>query len=73
MSKKRHVHYWGTYPPPIDMERLLGVHKYKDMEKVRPAIRDAAEKAVALAGQYSRPQAAFTTIGISVSDEDPQR
>ena len=70
MTGSGEVEKWTTEPPQIDVARLLGVHKYKDMSKVRPVILKAAEKAASLSGDYSQPEAVFTTIGIRDIDED---
>ncbi len=55
----RDVQQWTCAPPPIDAARILRVHKYTDPSKVRPVIRDAAEKAVGEAARLSSPRAHY--------------
>lgn len=61
---------WTCAPPTIDVARLLGVHKYKDMSKVRPVILKAAGRAVELAGEYSAPHAYFRSVPITQIDAE---
>jgi hypothetical protein len=50
---------WHCAPPPVDVSRLLRVHKYTDQSKVRPVIRAAAAKAVADAAKLAAPEARY--------------
>lgn len=50
------------------MERLLGVHKYKDVTKVRPVIKKAALKAVERTSDFTRVEARFLRVGLSACD-----
>ena len=59
------VHQWTCPPPLIDATRLLRIHKYKDPDKVRPVIRQAAENAVKLAAGISSPTACYVTETIT--------
>jgi len=61
---------WRCDPPTLDVRRLLGVHKYKDLTKVRPVILKAAEKAIEIAREVSVPCAVHTTAQIGAIDED---
>ncbi len=61
---------WSCAPPKIDIARLLGVHKYKDMGKVRPVILKAAEKSAHLAEKLSDPCAYFVSPAIEKIDPD---
>lgn len=70
MTNVGEVKHWSCDPPPIDMERLLGVHKYKDMSKVRPVIKKAAEGAVDAASRLSQPEAVFLRVGIKDCEGD---
>ena len=58
------VRQWTSAPPPVDAARILRVHKYTDPSKVRPVIRDAAEKAVGEAAKLAVPSAHYVVNAI---------
>lgn len=59
MTPDTAVRHWTCPPPPADMARILRVHRYTDPTKVRPVIREAAEKAVGEAARLASPQAVY--------------
>ena len=61
---------WSCEPPEIDVVKLLGVHKYKDMSKVRPVILKSAHRAIAQSIEFSDPRGYFTTTPIESLDEE---
>lgn len=58
------VREWACPPVPVDAARLLRVHKYTNPDKVRPAIREAAENAVMTASRLSAPMARYVITEI---------
>ena len=58
------VRNWSCAPPAIDVARLLRIHKYTNPSKVRPAIVEAAERAIREAAALSEPTASYTVAGI---------
>lgn len=65
MEPNKTVQSWTCSPPAIDPAHVLRVHKYRDPEKVRPIIREAAELAVSRAQDLSKPQARFVISAIN--------
>lgn len=61
----RTVQSWSCAPPPVDVARILRVHGYTDPSKVRPQIRDAAERNAAEAARLAEPDARFVTAEIT--------
>jgi len=62
---------WSSEPELADVKRLLGVHKYKDMSKVRPIILESALKAAEKAKAICKPDARFRVVRISkIGDDD---
>ncbi len=59
---------WSCEPPPIDVPRLLSVHKYKDMTAIRPRIKKSARSAAERAREISSPQAVFIKAQIEKID-----
>lgn len=51
-------------PLAIKPERMLRVHRYRDLENLRPAIREAAETIAALTERLIEPQVHYRRIGI---------
>lgn len=55
---------WLCEPELVNVKRLLGVHKYKDMAKVRPIILQSAEKSAKRATIVCKPDARFRIVEI---------
>ena len=64
MSESHRLRSWSCPPPRVDAARLLRIHKYTDLTKVRPAIVKAAEKAVEEAVVLSAPCASYVVTDI---------
>lgn len=69
MSDSDHtVHAWHLAPVPIEPERILRVHGYRDPDGVRPAIRRIAERAAADIAALARPEARWRRMRIRAND-----
>ncbi len=53
------VSSWVCPPPPIDPSRILRVHKYRDLSKIRPIIVKAAASACESARMLAAPDARY--------------
>jgi hypothetical protein len=51
-------------PPNIQAERILRIQGYSDLQRVRPAIRQASEAMAALAPTLSTPRVAYRQVPI---------
>jgi DNA-binding transcriptional regulator PaaX len=51
-------------PPRVAHERILRIHRYSDLTRVRPAIARAAQAMAALAETLSEPRAAYRRVRI---------
>lgn len=58
---------YGVFRPGplvVKPEQMLRVHRYRDLENLRPAIRKAAETIAALAERLIEPQVHYRRVGI---------
>jgi hypothetical protein len=58
------VETWSLDSIPVDAERILRVHRYRDPDRVRPVIRRIAERAAADIAILARPEACFRRMRI---------
>lgn len=63
------IDHWTCDPPLVDVPRLLSVHKYKDITKVRPRIMQSAQDAAQKARSIASPEAIFVKAKIVQIDE----
>jgi len=63
-TRARPIQRWSVPPPPVDVGRLLRVQGYRDLAKVRPAIRKAAERMAAAATGAASPEACYRRVSI---------
>ena len=64
------VRYFEPMPPAVRFERILRIQGYSDLDRVRPAISNAAREMAALASTLSQPRTAYRYVPVrSLSDE----
>lgn len=64
---------WTAPPPKADVKKLLGIHKYKDMSRVRPVIYASAERAAERALQTCKPNVRYRVVEVEGIDDDGLR
>lgn len=60
---------WALEPPAVPADVILRLQKYRDMSRVPPAIREAAEQAAAEARRLTTPEAVCWRGPVTVAEE----